>query len=245
MRPRHLALLVPLVPFVAAMPAAAQTHAGSLNHTVGAPIIGFGAAAAVSGDEIFVSRPGEFAAFPMPGSEAGSVHVFRRGEDGWREVVAIQAPSGVYGDGFGTALDVVGDVLVVGAPKENESRGAAYVFVREGSMWNFWQRLEAPDAMPGDAFGSSVAIGTASSRPSITNPAATPTGTGSTPIADSTIRSARSSASAGPPVAAHSASPSGWPAAAAALRNMARRSATDARRKRSGRFTACRSGGAR
>ncbi|MYG20704.1 MAG: hypothetical protein F4208_14365, partial [Gemmatimonadales bacterium] len=160
MRPRHLALLVFLVPFAAAAPAVAQTHAASLSHAAGAPVIGFGAAAAVSGDEIFVSRPGEFAMFPMPGSEPGSVHVFRRsGPDGWVEIAAIPAPSGVYGDGFGEALAVEGDVLVVGAPKENESRGAAYVFVREGSMWSFRERLEAPDGMPGDAFGSSVAVG--------------------------------------------------------------------------------------
>jgi len=161
MRPRCLALLVPLIPLVAAVagPVAAQTHAGSLNHAAGAPLIGFGAAAAVSGDEIFVSRPGEFAAFPMPGSEPGSVHIFRRGEDGWVEVAAIPAPSGVYGDGFGEALAVEGDILVVGAPKENEGRGAAYVFVREGGIWSSRERLEAPDAVPGDAFGSSVAVG--------------------------------------------------------------------------------------
>ncbi len=152
------AVILLLTPGLSA-PAAAQTHAGSLDPAAGAPIIGFGVATAVSGDEIFVSRPGEVALFPMPGSGPGSVHVFRRGTEGWAEVAAIPAPSGVYGDGFGEALAVEGDVLVVGAPKENESRGAAYVFVREGSMWSFWERLEAPDGMPGDAFGSSVAIG--------------------------------------------------------------------------------------
>ena len=162
MRRRDLAFLVSLVPFplvAVAVPAAAQTHADGLNDAMAAPIIGFGAAAAVSGGEIFVSRPGEFAAFPMPGSEAGSVHVFRRGADGWAEVTAISAPSGVYGDGFGEALAIEGDILVVGAPKENEGRGAAYVFVREGDRWSVLERLEAPDAMPGDAFGSSVAVG--------------------------------------------------------------------------------------
>ena len=152
------AVILLLTPGLSAA-AAAQTHAGSLDPAAGAPIIGFGVATAVSGDEIFVSRPGEVALFPMPGSGPGSVHVFRRGTEGWAEVAAIPAPSGVYGDGFGEALAVEGDVLVVGAPKENESRGAAYVFVREGSMWSFWERLEAPDGMPGDAFGSSVAIG--------------------------------------------------------------------------------------
>ncbi|WP_419950610.1 choice-of-anchor B family protein [Candidatus Palauibacter sp.] len=150
---------IPLLLGAVAGPAAAQTHARSLDDAAAAPVIGFGAAAVVSGDEIFVSRPGEFVAFPMPGSEAGSVHVFRRGADGWTEVATIDAPSGVYGDGFGTALDVAGDILVVGAPKEDEGRGAAYVFVREGAVWSFWERLEAPDAQPGDEFGTAIAVG--------------------------------------------------------------------------------------
>ena len=150
---------VSLLTLATTAPAAAQTHAGSLAEAASAPLIGFGAAAVVSGGEIFVSRPGEFAAFPMPGSEAGSVHVFRRGADGWSEVATINAPSGVYGDGFGTALDVQGDVLVVGAPKADEGRGAAYIFVREGAAWTFWERLGAPNAMPGDEFGASITIG--------------------------------------------------------------------------------------
>ena len=152
------AVILLLTPGLSA-PAAAQTHAGSLDHAAGAPIIGFGVATAVSGDEIFVSRPGEVALFPMPGSGPGSVHVFRRGTEGWAEVAAIPAPSGQYGDGFGEALAVEGEILVVGAPKEDERRGAAYIFVREGASWSFLDKLEAPDAMPGDAFGSSIAIG--------------------------------------------------------------------------------------
>ncbi|WP_420464104.1 choice-of-anchor B family protein [Candidatus Palauibacter sp.] len=145
-------------------PAAAQTHARSLDDAAAAPLIGFGAAVAVSGGEIFVSRPGEFVGFPMPGSEAGSVHVFRRDEDGWAEVATIEAPSGVYGDGFGTVLAVRNDFLVVGAPKENDRRGAAYVFVREGGAWHLLERLEAPDAVPGDDFGSSITMETGYGR---------------------------------------------------------------------------------
>ncbi|WP_419934483.1 choice-of-anchor B family protein [Candidatus Palauibacter sp.] len=145
-------------------PAAAQTHARSLDDAAAAPLIGFGAAVAVSGGEIFVSRPGEFVGFPMPGSEAGSAHVFRRDEDGWAEVATIEAPSGVYGDGFGTVLAVRNDFLVVGAPKENDRRGAAYVFVREGGAWHLLERLEAPDAVPGDDFGSSITMETGYGR---------------------------------------------------------------------------------
>ena len=50
--------------------AVAQTHHGSLDRLDPSALIGFGSATAVAGDEIFVGRPGEFSAFPMPGSEA-------------------------------------------------------------------------------------------------------------------------------------------------------------------------------
>ena len=139
--------------------AQAQTRAGSLDAVERAPMIGFGAAAAVEGREVFLSRPGEFAAFPMPGSEVGSVHVFRKDADGaWAETAVVRSPSGEFGDGFGSALAVAGDVLVVGAPKSNEGRGAAYVFIREGARWSLLQRLAPAGLEPGDAFGSAIAI---------------------------------------------------------------------------------------
>ena len=122
-------------------------------------MIGFGTAAVVAGDLIFVSRPGEFALFPMPGSGPGSVHVFRRGANSWTEVGVVTAPGGEYGDGFGQALAAQPGLLVVGAPGEDEGRGAIYVFVGMGNSWDFMERIQPPDAMPGDAFGSSVAVG--------------------------------------------------------------------------------------
>ena len=140
------------------VPLFSQTHSQSFNRIDAAALIGFGTAAVAAGDEIFVSRPGDFVGFPMPGSEAGSVHVFRRGADGWEEVSSVSDPSGTYGDGFGAAIAAIGDVLVVGAPKKNEGRGGAYMFMRNGDTWTLVDSLEPSSAMPGDAFGSSIAI---------------------------------------------------------------------------------------
>ena len=111
-------------------PLFSQTHSQSLNRIDAASLIGFGPATVASGDEVFVSRPGDFVGFPMPGSEAGSVHVFQHGASGWEEVSSVSDPSGTYGDGFGAAIAAFGDVLVVGAPKKNEGRGGAYMFLR-------------------------------------------------------------------------------------------------------------------
>ncbi len=155
---RSLAALVALSALGAA-PTMAQTFSpGSATVGDAAALLGFGVAAAASGDEIFVGRPGEFAAFPMPGSQAGSVHIFRRAGGTWTEYASLTAPRGSVGDGFGEAVAAAGDFLLVGAPKENGARGAAYVFMRAADGWELVERLEAPEGAEGDAFGAAVAL---------------------------------------------------------------------------------------
>jgi len=75
----------------------------------------------------------------------------------------LLASNGIAYDAFGTvAID--GDTAVVGArradvvPGSNAEEGAAYVFVRTGTIWSEEARLTASDAAPGDAFGGSVGI---------------------------------------------------------------------------------------
>jgi len=76
-------------------------------------------------------------------------------------------------DQFGFAVAISGDLMVVGAPREDSSAqgvngnesddsatdsGAAYVFVRNGFTWSQEAYLKASNAEPGDRFGWSVAI---------------------------------------------------------------------------------------
>jgi hypothetical protein len=65
---------------------------------------------------------------------------------------------------FGYAVDVDGDVAIVGAPLEDDGgiadRGAAYVFrFTAAGAWVLEARLIAADGAAGDRFGVSVAIG--------------------------------------------------------------------------------------
>ena len=80
----------------------------------------------------------------------------------WQEV-PIEAPDDVTPDGlFGAALDVRGDLLVVGAPGSNAGApgsGSAYLFGRntEGlRTWGFLQRLLPPAPFTGGGFGTQV-----------------------------------------------------------------------------------------
>ncbi len=76
-------------------------------------------------------------------------------------------------DGFGRAIAISGNTLVIGAPFESSDAtgvngdpnndnapeaGAAYIFVREGTNWLQQAFLKGAVTWPGDRFGSSVAI---------------------------------------------------------------------------------------
>lgn len=143
---------------VAAAPASSQTYNRALTPSDAAGMLGFGVATAVSGDEIFVGRPGAFAVFPMPGSEPGTVHVFRSEDGAWTEYASVSAPDGFVGNGFGSAVAVNGDFLLVGAPKAADGAGVTYVFQREGDGWSYVDRIEAEGGMAGDGFGSAIAM---------------------------------------------------------------------------------------
>jgi|GEM_PF-2324097 len=111
-----------------------------------------------------VAGTGELIAAGAPWADAplldqGSVRLFAAGPNGFQAVGEVTAPDAIPFQAFGYAVDLVADLLVVGAPRDGErgpSAGAIYVFrVRNGQAL-----LEAkiPGATPGDQFGISVAV---------------------------------------------------------------------------------------
>ncbi|MYB99534.1 MAG: hypothetical protein F4X60_13405, partial [Gemmatimonadetes bacterium] len=99
-------LLVPSVPL--------GGQAYSPEHEAVWGAAGFGAAIAIGDGEIFVGRTGGGVGeiYPSP----GSVYVFARGDDGWEFAYTISGDNVEIGDGFGAALAVEGDRLLVGSP---------------------------------------------------------------------------------------------------------------------------------
>ena len=149
----RLGLAVSAAAFGAA-PAAAQSI------PAGAPPVamGFGSALVMRGADLFVGRVGLVAGFPMPSTEAGSVHQFRRGTDGsWAEVTSVRPANGAPGDGFGTAVAVDGGLMAVGAPNHAPG-GAVYLYERRGDSWSPVASVALPDGAGGDSFGRSVAL---------------------------------------------------------------------------------------
>jgi hypothetical protein len=82
--------------------------------------------------------------------------------------VRLQASNPVHNNqfiDFGAAVGLDGDVLVIGAPGEQDSinpvindTGAVYVFERQGLNWVETQKLRSPAETVNEKFGSSVAV---------------------------------------------------------------------------------------
>jgi len=143
----------------------------------------FGTSIALSGDTLAVSAFHEDSASDgIDGDQSdngavdsGAVYVFTRDAFGiWTQQAYLKASNVDAGDGFGAAIALDGDTLVIGAPLEDSSAigvdgdptdnasrdsGAAYVFVRDGSgTWSQAAYLKASNTGAGDRFGQSVAL---------------------------------------------------------------------------------------
>ncbi|NOT01757.1 MAG: hypothetical protein HOP29_14135 [Phycisphaerales bacterium] len=95
--------------------------------------------------------------------DAGSAYVFVRCGGAWIEQQHLTAGLDAdAGDLFGYSVSISGDTVVVGAPLDddvNADVGAAYVFVRTGTVWTQQPpTLTAPAPVAGDQFGFAVSV---------------------------------------------------------------------------------------
>jgi hypothetical protein len=58
---------------------------------------------------------------------------------------------------FGSSVSIIGDSAIIGA-NDNDSKGAAYIFTRNGTSWSQEVKLTASDGESGDEFGCAVSI---------------------------------------------------------------------------------------
>ena len=101
------------------------------------------------------------------GRSSGSAYVFERdaGSPGlWGQAAKLTANAAAAGDRFGQSVAVGGDLIVIGAPLDDDggsSSGAAYVFRRDAGgpgAWGQVAKLTASDAARNDWFGWSVGV---------------------------------------------------------------------------------------
>ena len=131
-----------------------QTELAKLTASDATPWANFGSSVAVSGNIAVIGASGDSHA----GEDSGSAYLFdvTTGE----QLAKLVASDADAGDRFGTSVAINGDVVVVGASRNNDAgieSGSTYLFdVATGTQL---ARFTASDAEAGDRFGSSVAIG--------------------------------------------------------------------------------------
>jgi FG-GAP repeat len=120
----------------------------------------FGTAIAVQGDTAMITAPG----WDSGGFRIGSVYVYDQtgGIEPWTQIGQLTASDATPDMFFGTSIDIDGDLVVIGAPRDNtfaHSSGAAYVFKREQTgSWTQMAKLFANDPAQNNYFGGDVAI---------------------------------------------------------------------------------------
>ena len=115
----------------------------------------FGSSLAISGREVYVGQPGN-------SYGPGVVYVFRADAQGaWRGPAAkkITRSDATNDDGFGSAIAVDGNTLLIGDAKADSESGVVYVFARDGTGgWRQTGSFTAPARHAGDAFGSGIVL---------------------------------------------------------------------------------------
>jgi hypothetical protein len=117
----------------------------------------FGVAVCIDGDYAVVGAIED----DDNGPESGSAYFFKRDGSAWNEQDKVTAPDGYNGDHFGNAVSLNGDYALIGAQWKDDAgsnSGAVYVFQRDGSDWNYQEKLTAADAAQDDNFGISVSL---------------------------------------------------------------------------------------
>jgi hypothetical protein len=148
---------------------ATAAHAQQQTLTEGDGAAGdfFGMPIAISGRTLVVGATGDDGA----AANQGSVRVFIRTGGVWTEQQTLTASDGAPNDGFGGAVAINGNTLIVGASSANvkevaasgatttrANAGAVYVFVERGGLWTQEQKLLASDRVANDLFGTSVSF---------------------------------------------------------------------------------------
>ncbi len=114
----------------------------------------FGETVAIREDTIAVAAPGA-------DQEAGLVYVFQLAGGDWTFVQTLSPDPSATASGFGSAIAIAGDRIVVGASGDDANAtdaGAAYVFRFDGIGWQREAKLLADDADAFDLLGQAVAI---------------------------------------------------------------------------------------
>jgi hypothetical protein len=115
------------------------TQQAKLMASDGAAYDYFGQAVSIDGDYAFIGAPFD------DDDNKGSVYVFKRNGTTWTEEQKLRASDGPTWEYFGRSISIDGDYAIITAHDEDNVKGSAYVFKRNGTIWTEEQKLLASD----------------------------------------------------------------------------------------------------
>ena len=127
---------------------------GQLTIQDGLPEDRFGHAIVMDGNKVAISAPNR-------DKKKGAVFIFQHQENGtWQQVSMLAHEGAVEGDGFGTALALRGNELLIGVTGHNENKGAAVLYRQnETGEWMRQATYKIDDMDDRSQFGRVVALG--------------------------------------------------------------------------------------
>jgi len=111
----------------------------------------FGMSVAICGEYAIIGGFGD-------DNYTGSAYIFKRTGSTWTEQAKLIASDIIPGERFGHSVGIDGDYAYIGTTHDNNSKGAVYVFKRNGTVWTEEQKLTASDGKSADNFGKSFSI---------------------------------------------------------------------------------------
>lgn len=98
------------------------------------------------------------------GADSGSVYVFIRSGDVWRQSSKLTAADGVAGDQFGrsVSLNSVATIALISAHQRDDNSlsgsGVVYYYTRSGATWTQQQKIYPSDPKANISFGESISM---------------------------------------------------------------------------------------
>ncbi len=117
----------------------------------------FGYSLALSDSRLLVGACGDNPAGPL----SGSVYYYERNSTTWTQMDNFFPPAGNSDDFFGSSVDIVGDLAIVGAPGTSNTynkQGYSCYYEFNNNEWELKRVLAPSTAAIGDHIGNSVAI---------------------------------------------------------------------------------------
>ena len=115
---------------------------------------------AVVGDWVGVSSyiAGDYAIVGAHGTDdgEGAAYIYKNINDTWTKIIRLKASDPAEDNYFGSRTVISDNYAMVGAYRNNNGKGAVYIFENNNDTWEQTQKIVAPDASNNDSFGYGI-----------------------------------------------------------------------------------------